>query len=98
MKLSVKAKKSYLLRLAIAGACAGVMAVATSTVSAGECPADKPVADGQGYLPRLISPARCWCTTPSPAPSRCSRCRLPWIHLSRPGPCICTIPRCCRVL
>ena len=56
MNTPVKADQSYLLRLAIAGACAGVMAIATTTVSAGECPADKRVADGQGQKPGPTTP------------------------------------------
>ncbi len=56
MNSPIQAKKSYLLRLAIAGACASVMAVAATTVSAGECPADKKVADGQGQKPGPTTP------------------------------------------
>lgn len=53
---NMKAKTSYLLRLAVAGTCAGVMALAATTVSAGECPADKRVADGQGQKPGPTTP------------------------------------------
>jgi quercetin dioxygenase-like cupin family protein len=56
MNNTTKSDGSYLLRLAVAGACAGVMALAATTVSAGECPADKRVADGQGQKPGPTTP------------------------------------------
>lgn len=56
MNMHLKTDKSHLLRVAIAGLCAGVMAAAASTVSAGECPADKRVADGQGQKPGPTKP------------------------------------------
>jgi quercetin dioxygenase-like cupin family protein len=56
MNLNRKADNSYLLRIAVAGACAGIMAISAATVSAGECPADKRVADGQGQKPGPTTP------------------------------------------
>lgn len=56
MNNPTKFDRSYLMRLAVAGACAGVMALTAATVSAGECPADKRVADGQGQKPGPTTP------------------------------------------
>lgn len=46
----------YLLRLAIAGTCASVMVLAAASAAAGQCPADKRVADGQGQKPGPATP------------------------------------------
>jgi len=56
MNISRKKDFSYFLRLAIAGTCASVMALAAASAGAGECPADKRVADGQGQKPGPTMP------------------------------------------
>ena len=43
-------------RIALAGAIAGAMSIAATAASAGECPADKQVADGQGQKPGATAP------------------------------------------
>ena len=55
-RTTMKTTASHLLRIAVAGACAGVMAIAATTANAGECPADKKVADGQGQKPGPTMP------------------------------------------
>jgi quercetin dioxygenase-like cupin family protein len=52
--MNTKQKQSNLLRVAVAAAFA--MSFAATTVSAGECPADKKVADGQGQKPGPTAP------------------------------------------
>lgn len=47
---------SNLLRIGVAGVFAGAMAIAATTVNAGDCPADKKVADGQGQKPGPNAP------------------------------------------
>ena len=42
--------------LAIAGAIAGALSIAATAANAGECPADKRVADGQGQKPGPTAP------------------------------------------
>jgi quercetin dioxygenase-like cupin family protein len=56
MKTLMKLDQSSLLRIAVAGAFAGAMAIAATAVSAGECPADKKVADGMGQKPGPTAP------------------------------------------
>jgi quercetin dioxygenase-like cupin family protein len=51
MSTSVKNHRSTLMRIAVAGTLAGVMSISATTASAGDCPADKRVADGQGQKP-----------------------------------------------
>lgn len=51
-----RTRTQNLLSLALATILGGAMAVATTTVSAGECPADKRVADGQGQKPGPTTP------------------------------------------
>ena len=43
-------------RMVIAGAIAGTLSVAAAAASAGECPADQRVADGQGQKPGATAP------------------------------------------
>ncbi len=45
-----------LLRIGVAGVFAGAMAIAATAVNAGDCPADKKVADGQGQKPGPNAP------------------------------------------
>ena len=54
--MNMKKNQSTLLRIAVAAVFAGAMSLATVTVSAGECPADKKVADGQGQKPGPTAP------------------------------------------
>ena len=56
MSISNARKQSNLLRIAVAGVFAGAMAMAATAVNAGECPADKKVADGQGQKPGATAP------------------------------------------
>jgi len=56
MNINRKQDLPFLLRLAIAGTCAGVMALAATNAGAGQCPADKRVADGQGQKPGPTTP------------------------------------------
>ena len=48
MNMNTTQKQSNVLRIAVASVFAGALAVAASAGYAGECPADKKVADGQG--------------------------------------------------
>jgi quercetin dioxygenase-like cupin family protein len=52
----MKTQTQKLLSLTLAAVFGGAMAIATATVSAGECPADKRVADGQGQKPGPTTP------------------------------------------
>ena len=56
MNINTTQKQTNLLRIAVASVFAGTMAIAATAVSAGECPADKIVADGQGQKPGPSAP------------------------------------------
>jgi quercetin dioxygenase-like cupin family protein len=56
MENMMKTTTQRWMGLALAAALGSAMAVATSTASAGECPADKRVADGQGQKPGPTAP------------------------------------------
>ena len=56
MNITSKQHQSKLLSMAVAGAFAGALSLAATAVSAGECPADKKVADGQGQKPGPTAP------------------------------------------
>jgi quercetin dioxygenase-like cupin family protein len=49
-----KQVQNHWKRVALAGAIAGVFGVAATIANAGECPADKRVADGQGQKPSTL--------------------------------------------
>jgi quercetin dioxygenase-like cupin family protein len=52
----MKQNQSTVLRMAVAGVFAGTLVIAATAASAGECPADKKVADGQGQKPGPTAP------------------------------------------
>jgi quercetin dioxygenase-like cupin family protein len=56
MDINTTQKQTNLLRVAVAGVFAGAMTIAATAVYAGECPADKLVADGQGQKPGPAAP------------------------------------------
>lgn len=56
MSTGTMQKQSKLLSIAVAGVFTGALAFAATAVSAGECPADKKVADGQGQKPGPAAP------------------------------------------
>lgn len=56
MNTNTMHQHSNLLRIGVAGVFAGAMAIAATTVNAGDCPADKKVADGQGQKPGPNAP------------------------------------------
>ena len=56
MSISTLQKKSNVLRITVASIIAGTFVIAASAVNAGECPADKKVADGQGQKPGPTAP------------------------------------------
>jgi len=51
MSINSKSEQSNWRRVALAGVIAGAFALGTTAANAGECPADKKVADGQGQKP-----------------------------------------------
>src|SRR2546426_7099871 len=51
MSITSKQDRSDWRRVALAGVVAGAMSLAATIANAGECPADKKVADGQGQKP-----------------------------------------------
>ena len=51
MSINSRQNASNWRRAALAGVIAGAMSIAATVASAGECPADKKVADGQGQKP-----------------------------------------------
>jgi quercetin dioxygenase-like cupin family protein len=51
MNTTLKSKQLKLFRIVLASIFAGAVAMATTAAYAGECPADKKVADGQGQKP-----------------------------------------------
>ncbi len=51
MSITSKEERSDWRRVALAGVVAGAMSLAATMANAGECPADKKVADGQGQKP-----------------------------------------------
>lgn len=51
MGIDSKQDQAKWRRVALAGAVAGALSIAATVASAGECPADKRVADGQGQKP-----------------------------------------------
>lgn len=56
MNTRMKQGSSKLLQVAVAGAFAGALSIAAIAAHAGECPADKKVADGQGQKPGPSAP------------------------------------------
>ena len=56
MSISTTQKQTNLLRIAVASVFAGTVAIAATAVNAGECPAGKKVADGQGQKPGPTAP------------------------------------------
>jgi quercetin dioxygenase-like cupin family protein len=51
MSITSKQERSDWRRVALAGVVAGALSLAATMANAGECPADKKVADGQGQKP-----------------------------------------------
>ena len=56
MNMNTTQKQSNFLNIAVVSVFAGTMAIAATAVSAGGCPADKIVADGQGQKPGPTAP------------------------------------------
>ena len=56
MNIQIKQDSSKLMRIALAGVFAAATSICATAVSAGECPADKKVSDGQGQKPGPAAP------------------------------------------